>query len=279
MKKLVKTAILGTALGLVALSNSLWAAPDDWTALIKDAVKAQKAGRWDKAETSLLKALLEAETFEASDPRLAYSLDYLGMVYRARGKKDEALKAFQRSKSLFDSALGVASDESAQSSLRVAQAAEEAGAWDIAEPIWRARVDEQRKLGGDPLVLAEFLNSLGVSVDAQERMDEALAYYSEAASLRESRLGTEAVELSEVLNNQARVYYLKGDFEKAEALFRRAISIDIKALGPKHPLLAEDYRRLAPVLRKAGKASEADATEAKAKAIEKPAKPKTQKKK
>lgn len=270
-------------LALALGSGPALAAPDSWSSLIKAAKQAQERGRWDQAEPALLKALLEAESFEDTDPRLAYTLDYLGMAYRANGKKDEALKAFQRSYAAFETALGPNSQESAMSSIRVAQAAEEAGAWDVAEVLWRARVSEQRKLGGDALALAELLNSLGVSVDAQQRQDEALSYYSEALSLRESKLGTEAVELSEVLNNQARVYYMKGDLGRSEDLFRRAISIDSKALGEKHPLVAEDYRRLAPVLRKAGKGTEADALEAQAAAIEKPkakpkAKPKPKKK-
>jgi len=73
--------------------------------------------------------------------------------------------------------------------------------------------------------------------------------------------------VAESLNNLGRLWLMKGDPKQAEALIRRAAAIDEKALGPADPSLADDYRRLASVLRKAGKDKAAAAAEDRADAV------------
>ncbi|MDE3052029.1 MAG: tetratricopeptide repeat protein, partial [Nitrospirota bacterium] len=55
--------------------------------------------------------------------------------------------------------------------------------------------------------------------------------------------------------------------EKAEPLYRRALAIRERALGPSHPEVAKTLEDLANVLRKVGRADEAVSLEARARDI------------
>lgn len=232
----------------------------DWAQLVNQAVQRQKAGDLKAAESILLKALLAAERFGPADPRVAYTLDYLGTLYQQRGATDEALAVFARAQTAFASSLGKDSPEAVESARRLADSYAEAGRWEQAEPLYKDLLARERaRRPGDPLALASACIDWGLSLDALGRWDEALKLYREAEKLRVQVLGPDAVEVAEALNNQGRAWLMKGDLKKAEAYIRRALAIDEKALGEGHPAVADDLRRLAAVLFKAGRQAESRA--------------------
>ena len=57
--------------------------------------------------------------------------------------------------------------------------------------------------------------------------------------------------------NLGQLYVAEGQPAKAEPLYRRALSIRQKALGPTHPEVAKTLEDLANVLRKLGRSNEA----------------------
>jgi tetratricopeptide (TPR) repeat protein len=59
------------------------------------------------------------------------------------------------------------------------------------------------------------------------------------------------------LNNLALLYKSLGKYAEAEPLYKRALAIDEKALGPDHPTVATIAGNLARTLRKLGRDSEA----------------------
>ena len=69
------------------------------------------------------------------------------------------------------------------------------------------------------------------------------------------------------LNNLANLYRDQGRYAKAEPLFKRALAIFEKALGPEHPNVAQSLENYAGLLRKTGRSAEAEKMEARAKAI------------
>ncbi len=69
------------------------------------------------------------------------------------------------------------------------------------------------------------------------------------------------------LNNLAALYEAQGRYAEAEPLYKRALAIWEKALGPEHPSLANSLENYAALLRKSERTSEADKMEARAKAI------------
>ncbi len=69
------------------------------------------------------------------------------------------------------------------------------------------------------------------------------------------------------LNNLALLYAAQGRYAEAEPLYKRALAISEKALGPDHPNVATSLENYAAVLRKTGRTSEAANIEARAKTI------------
>ena len=72
-----------------------------------DAAKAAfDRGQYAEAEKQLLTALDEAEKFGEQDPRLAISLNALGMVYDSQGGYAEAEPLYSRALAIAEKALG-----------------------------------------------------------------------------------------------------------------------------------------------------------------------------
>ena len=59
----------------------------------------------------------------------------------------------------------------------------------------------------------------------------------------------------------------QGKYAEAEPLYKRALAIREKALGPEHPLVAASLKNYAALVRKNGRGNEAAKLEARAKAI------------
>jgi tetratricopeptide (TPR) repeat protein len=249
---------------LLALSTALHAG--SWEADLKHAALLNKKGDLKGAEAVLLKTLYTAEAFGEADPRLAYTLDYLGTLNMQMNEADKAVPIFERAVRAFKASRGENAEETLESMGRLAESHDALGEYAKSEPLYRALVSSGR---GDALQHSVDLNALAVSVDAQGRQDEALGYYRQALELRQGNLGPQAAELPEILNNMARVYYMKADYARAEPLYLRAIAIDEKNLGPGDPQMADDYSRLAALYKKTGKNDQARALQAKADAVTK----------
>ena len=233
----------------------------EWEDSVKQAARLHQKGALPQAEALLLKTLYTAEAFGEADPRLAYTLDYLGTLNMQMNEPDKASAMFERAVRAFKASRGEDSPEASESAGRLAESYEAQQQYAKAEPIYRALVAAKR---GDTLRQSADINSLAVSLDAQGKPKEAMELYARALDLREKSLGPNAAELPEILNNIARVYYLSGDYAKAEPIYARAIAIDEAQLKPGAPELADDYRRLAALYKKTGREALAAELEAKA---------------
>lgn len=247
---------------LIALS--LPGQATDWGRAVKEAGKLHRKGDLKGAESGLFKALLLAEAFGPTDPRLGFTLDYLGTLSLQAGEPEKADPMFRRALKVFEGSRGAASDEALETASNLAESLEARGLNQEAEPLYRRVVEAKRK---DPMQRSTDLNNYGLCLDALGRQDEALAHYELALELRRKARGEKSLEAAEIYSNQARVYYMKGDFARAEALFVKALAIDEKKLGENHPQVADDCLRLAPLYRKTGDLAKAEALEARAAAI------------
>ena len=69
------------------------------------------------------------------------------------------------------------------------------------------------------------------------------------------------------LYNLARLYQDQGRYAKAKPLYKQALAITEKALGPEHPAVATVLENYAMLLRETGRDTKAANLEARAKAI------------
>ncbi len=103
----------------------------------------------------------------------------------------------------------------------------------------------------------EKYTSDGHSAYAQERYVEAERLYLDALKEAE-KFGDADTRLSISLNNLAEFYFDQDKLSKVEPLYRRAVTIAEKTLGPEHPSTAVSLNNLAYLYRDQGKYAEAE---------------------
>jgi tetratricopeptide (TPR) repeat protein len=69
------------------------------------------------------------------------------------------------------------------------------------------------------------------------------------------------------LNNLALLYKTQGQYAQAEPLYKRALAITEKALGPDHPDVATSLENMTALFLRTGREKEAEALEKRAAAI------------
>ena len=103
---------------------------------------------------------------------------------------------------------------------------------------------------------------------AYEQGEYAEAEKQFTAALKEAEnFGEQDPRLATSLNNLALSIHDQGKYAEAEPLYKRAIAIDEKALGPEHPNVAMSLENYAALLRKTNRDAEAAKMEARAQAI------------
>ncbi len=131
-----------------------------WEELTNAARTADQQGWHDEAEKHYQAAIDKAETFGPQDPRLATSLENLGIFYFSQPKHPEAEGLFRRA---LDSTAGFYSEE---------------GEYAEAEFLYKEEIESKEKTarGGD-LILIAGLNDLALFYERQNRLMEAETYY------------------------------------------------------------------------------------------------------
>jgi tetratricopeptide (TPR) repeat protein len=103
-------------------------------------------------------------------------------------------------------------------------------------------------------------NLAGVLLDANA-VDESVRLLAEALPILEETLGEDHPRVAISASILAHGLQAKGDYAGAERNFRRAVSVDERAYGPKQAQTLNDLRALADFLRETGKVQEAVALE------------------
>ena len=105
MRKKVYWMLIGVFC-VVFVSILAFTQETEWETRMAGAVKAYQEDLYKDAERALLAALKEAEHFGPEDPRLATSLNNLGVLYKTQGKYKEAESFYKRSLSIDEKVLG-----------------------------------------------------------------------------------------------------------------------------------------------------------------------------
>ena len=120
----------------------------EWETRMAGAVKAYQQGRTKDAERAFLAALKEAERFGPADPRLATSLNNLGVLYKTQGKYEEAESFYKRSLSIDEKALGAEHPDVATDLNNLALLYKIQGRFAEAEPLLKRSIAINDKASG-----------------------------------------------------------------------------------------------------------------------------------
>lgn len=118
------------------------------------------------------------------------------------------------------------------------------------ELLTESRKIRKSKLEKDKAEVVDVDMRLGQSLYEQGKYQESANIYREAADLRPDD--------ATIMNNLALSLTLAGSYADAGPLYKRALAIDEKALGPHHPGVATDLNNLAGLYVRQGKYAEAE---------------------
>jgi serine/threonine-protein kinase len=121
----------------------------------------------------------------------------------------------------------------------------------------------RRRQGKDHIAVARTLNKLGETLVnkgvSPQDAPEIEAVHREALAIARRAEGLEGLTVAETLFALAQFERARGDYQKAENLFREGLSIEGKTLGDQDPRFYRDQTRLGDILIDAGKLREAEA--------------------
>jgi len=214
-------------------------------------------GEYGRAEPLFQEALsLRRKSLGDIHVDVAVSLNCLGEVHYWRGDYSSAEPLFREALDIRRQCLGNESLELAASMNDLAMTLKQMGKYKEAEPLYRDSLAIRRKLLGEehPSV-AQSLNNLGMFLyqmfrNQENDGEEAGQLLLQALELNRRLMGEEHPEVSTSLNNLAMLLRDKGEYDQAEAMFRRVMELDRKSLGNEHPYVAGGMRNLAVLLMK-----------------------------
>ena len=241
------------------VSAPVLAGEAEWKANMGAGMSAYSAGDYRVATARFEAALREAESFGASDPRLATTLNNLAELYREQGRYTDAGPLYQHSLGIWEKALGSDHPDVATTLNNLAGLYRTQGRYAEAEPLYRRSLGIREKvMGPDHGDVAASLNNLGGLYEAQGRYSEAEPLYWRTLAIAEKALGPDHPHMGTTLNNLAGLYQKQGRYAEAEPLYRRSLRIYEKALGAEHPDVARSLDNLAVLYRTQGRYAEAE---------------------
>ncbi|MGC9972841.1 MAG: tetratricopeptide repeat protein [Bryobacteraceae bacterium] len=229
-----------------------------WQFYIDLAEGAFYLGYLDQAAWVLQKAVQEAESLPSEDPRLAATLNRLGVLYHYLGRYLGAEPLFRRAIALMESASGADNPELGTVLYNLGGLYKSQGKFPEAETAYKdALVAWERTLGPDHPDLALAYQNLGEMCMHQGRTPEALFALRRALALLDSRNSEDWITLV-VVNKLAAYYTVQERHTEAEPHLWRALELRRRLQGPDHPKVAMALDKLAQLYRKQRKFARAE---------------------
>jgi len=244
------------------------------------ALVLERAGDYAGAELLLRRSyrILE-KALGPNNPDSATTLSNLGRVLDSQGKFGAGSALVEGSKPVAPTAAPPAADNP-QLLVARAEALISQGEYDQAETLHdRVLSIYERTLGLEHPLTATGLSNLGNVRYLQGKFSDAETAHRRALGIREKVLGPNHPDTATSLNNLANVLFEQGKDERSsaaeqrarassgqrvqsvsevEGLYRRALAIQERSLGPDHPSLANTLNNLAALLDQQGKFTESE---------------------
>ncbi len=221
------------------------------TAIAERAWALQDLANLDESEALL-------RTVTSDDARVRFTvLSALASALRARGRYDEAERAFRGVIAFAEERFGVDSIETAGALNGLGMVFKYAGRFDEGLVVYRRSLDIlERAVGSSPDV-ASLYHNLGGLEHARRNFEDAEPYARRSVELRRERAGPDDPAVAEDEAAWAPILLALGRSEEAEAVLRHAIGVLEEALGEDHPEVAGAWNNLASALQKRGALDEA----------------------
>ena len=219
----------------------------------------QAQGRYAEAEPLYKRALaIEEKALGPEHPDIATSLNNLALLYQVQGRYAEAEPLYKRALAIGEKALGPEHPDVATSLNNLAELYQAQGRYAEAEPLYkRALAIGEKALGPEHPDVAISLNNLAGLTRRKAAMPRPSLFTNAPSPSREgARPGAPGCRHQ---SEQSRgLYQAQGRYAEAEPLYKRALAIEEKALGPEHPDVATSLNNLAVLYQAQGRYAEAE---------------------
>lgn len=183
----------------------------------------------------LMRTVLDARrrAFGSDDPATLEALDGLGAILKSRGQNDEAIAIGREVLAAFERRLGTDDFATVQAAANLAFRLDGHGDHGEAEPLYRQALDGLRRLGhGDEPDTITVVANLANLLCTTGKLDEAEALAGDALEARQRLLPPGHPLIGDALQLEGRIAMARGDYPRAEELFRGAVAIHRASLPP-----------------------------------------------
>jgi tetratricopeptide (TPR) repeat protein len=189
---------------------------------------------------------------------LCLALNNLGVVYINSDLSDDAHQLFEKSFRLKLNTLNEDHPSVSVAYENLGYSLLTAQKYEAAEKYLKKALDRR---GPGVEFTATANNNYGEACRGLGRLDEAEEYLQKAMDIRLKTHGKNHPHMGYSFHNLAKLYADKGDTQKANAFYERALELREKILPPNHPDLLRTMRDYAAFLRKTDRVAEAERLE------------------
>jgi eukaryotic-like serine/threonine-protein kinase len=209
--------------------------------------------------TLLDRGVQEAESLN-TDPEVQAELyGTLGSIYQKLGKYDQADSLLQKALNQRKSLFGPDSPQVAESLVALGLLRSDQARLDAAEKLVREGLEiDKRRLPSNHPVFVKTLLAFGKILAERGSYDEALQTLNEAVKI-DSAPGVAPSDLASSLSALADAQYMAGHYDLSDSLYRRALEINRRLYGPRHPLVSEELGNLGSIQQDLGYYQKAEA--------------------
>jgi eukaryotic-like serine/threonine-protein kinase len=188
-----------------------------------------RLNREDKARPLLEQALAVGRRSLGEHPRVARSLNDLGVLLREKGDYAAAQPYLEESLAMRRRLLGNEHADVAVTLVELGRLYADRGMPERAEPLFLESLAIRRKvLGEEDRETAVSLGQLGLLLWRRGDLDKAEPLLRQSLAISQKTLGAEHPNVASSLNNLALVLADRKDFAAAEAMFRQALALHRK---------------------------------------------------
>jgi eukaryotic-like serine/threonine-protein kinase len=209
--------------------------------------------------TLLDRGVQEAESLN-TDPEVQAELyGTLGSIYQKLGKYDQADSLLQKALNQRKSLFGPDSPQVAESLVALGLLRSDQARLDAAEKLVREGLEiDKRRLPSNHPAFVKTLLAFGKILAERGSYDEALQILNEAVKI-DSAPGVAPSDLASSLSALADAQYMAGHYDLSDSLYRRALEINRRLYGPRHPLVSEELGNLGSIQQDLGYYQKAEA--------------------